>query len=96
MLVWGLGDAKRGTRGRIGCREVWAGDVGLSNIGAAGISNIGHTGGNTRGRCNISLFVKMCYLFSMLDSIVQGHIGHLMLFTQYIYLYRSKCTDYLD
>ena len=90
MLVWGLGtwDAKRGTWGCIGCREVWARDVGLSNIGAAG--------GNARGRCNISFFVKMCYLFSMLDSIVQSHIGHLMLFTQDIYLYRSKCTDHLD
>ena len=62
-------DARRGTWGRIGCREVWAGDIGLSNIGAAGISNIGHAGGNARGRCNISFFVKMCYLFSTLDSI---------------------------
>jgi len=75
---------------------VWAGDIGISNIGDAGISNRGDAGGKARGKLNISFFVKMCYLCSTLDSIVQNHIGHLMLFTQDIYLCRSKCTDYLD
>ena len=37
-----------------------------------GMSNVG-----TRG----CFFVKMCYLWSTLDSIVQSHIGHLMVFT---------------
>ena len=34
------------------------------------------------GKCDISFFVKMCYLWSTLDSIFQNHIGHLMMFTQ--------------
>ena len=33
------------------------------------------------GKCDISFFVKMCYLWSTLDSIVQNHIG-LLMFTQ--------------
>ena len=49
-----------------------------------------------RVKCDISFFVKMCYLLSTLDSIVQNHIGHYMIFTQNIFLYRSKGTDYRD
>ena len=37
-----------------------------------------------RGKCDISFFVKMCYLWSTLDSIVQSHIGNLVMFTQNI------------
>ena len=49
------------------------------------------------GKCDISFFVKMCYLWSTLDSIFQNHIGHLMMFTQNTSLYnRSKSTDYHD
>ena len=67
----GLGDARGGTRGRI--------DVGTRD---AGTSNIGNVGGKVGGKCDITFFVKMCYLWSALDSIVQNHIGHLMMFTQ--------------
>ena len=74
-----------GTR-REGCGDVW--DMGTSNVGDAG--------GKVGGKCDISFFVKMCYIWSTLDSIVQNHIGHLMMFTQNISLYRSKHTDYLD
>ena len=38
------------------------------------------------GKCDISFFVKMCYLWSTLDSIFQNHFGHLMMFTQNISL----------
>ena len=34
------------------------------------------------GKCDISFYVKMCYLWSTLDSILQKHIGHLIMFTQ--------------
>ena len=48
------------------------------------------------GKCDISFFVKMCYLWSTLDSIFQNHLGHLMML-QKIFLYnRSKRTDYRD
>ena len=48
------------------------------------------------GKCDISFFVKMCYLWSTLDSISQNHLGHLMML-QKIFLYnRSKRTDYRD
>ena len=49
-----------------------------------------------RVKCDISFFVKMCYSLSTLYSIAQNHIGHLMMFTQNISLYRSKRTDYRD
>ena len=38
------------------------------------------------GKCDISFFVKMCCLWSTLDSIFQNHLGHLMMFTQNISL----------
>ena len=68
----GLGDVKYGTRGRqkLGRRE-----PGMLMI----IAKVG-------GKCDISFFVKMCYLWSTLDSIFQNHIGHLMMFTQNISL----------
>ena len=34
------------------------------------------------GKCDISFYVKMCYLWSTLDSIFQSHLGHLTMFTQ--------------
>ena len=68
----GLGDVKYGTRRRqkLGRRE-----PGMLMI----IAKVG-------GKCDISFFVKMCYLWSTLDSIFQNHIGHLMMFTQNISL----------
>ena len=68
----GLGDVKYGTQGRqkLGRRE-----PGMLMI----IAKVG-------GKCDISFFVKMCYLWSTLDSIFQNHIGHLMMFTQNISL----------
>ena len=61
----------------------------------AGTSNIGDVG-EVGDKCDISSFVKMCYLWSTLDSIVENNIGHFMMFTHYISLYRSKRTDYFD
>ena len=83
----GCGDIN-GTRGRMGCRDVWD--------GVAGMSSIGEAGGKVGDKCGISCFMKMCYLWSTLDSIVQNHIGDLMMYTQNISLYRSNRTDYLD
>ena len=60
----------------MGGRDVWD----------AGTSNIGDVGGKVGGKCDMSFFVKMFYLWSTLDSIVQNHIGDLMMFTQ-IFLY---------
>ena len=63
--VWGLGTWRH---------QVW--DVGTCGTGTRGtlmiIAKVG-------GKCDISVFVKMCYLWSTLDSIVQNHIGHLVL-----------------
>ena len=78
--VWGLLDARRGTWGH----QVW--DVRTYGTGTRGrqiqgrgiwiiIAKVG-------GKCDISFFVKMCYLWSTLDSIFQNHIGHLLMFTQ--------------
>ena len=48
------------------------------------------------GKCDISFFVKMCYLWSTLDSIFQNHLGHLTML-QKIFLYnKGKRTDYRD
>ena len=93
--VWGLGDARWGTRGhrvwdtRTCGRGTW--DVKYRDAGDMGsfIAKVG-------GKCDISFFVKMCYLWSTLTSIVQNHIGQLMIFTQNISLYRGKRTDYRD
>ena len=38
------------------------------------------------GKCDISFFKKMSYLWSTLASIFQSHLGHLMMFTQNISL----------
>ena len=38
------------------------------------------------GKCDISFFLKMCYLWSTLDSIFRNPIGHLKMFTQNIFL----------
>ena len=78
----GLGDARRGTWGR----QVWdAGTRGRQKLGRREpgmlmiIAKVG-------GKCDISFFVEMCYLWSTLDSIFQNRIGHLMMFTQNISL----------
>ena len=55
--TWGRGDV--GTLGR--------GDAGTRGRGDAGTSNIGDAGGKVGGKCDISFFVKMCYLWSTLD-----------------------------
>ena len=93
----GLGDARRRTWGH----QVW--DTGTCGMGTryvkyrdAGTPNTLMIITKVRVKCDISFFVKMCYLLSTLDSIVQNHIGHLMMFTQNISLYRSKRTDYHD
>ena len=76
--VWGLGtwghqvwDTGRCGTGR---RDVKYRDAGTSNTGTRGtlmfIAKV-------RIKCDISFFVKMCYLLSTLSSIVQNHIGHL-------------------
>ena len=83
----GLGDIKYWTRGHVGRRR------GTSNTGKRGTLMMI---AKVRVKCDISFFVKMCYLLSTLDSIVQNHIGHYMIFTQNIFLYRSKGTDYRD
>ena len=51
----GLEDIKYGTRGRVGRGR---GDVKYRDAG-----------GKVGGKCDISFFVKMCYLWSTLDSI---------------------------
>lgn len=65
---------------------------GKSNIEDAGSK----VGGKVGVKCDISFFLKMCYLWSTFDSIVQNHIAHLMMFTQNISLYSSKRTDSVD
>ena len=92
----GLGDIKYGTWGRVG-----QGRGTLNIYRDAGTSNMGRRGtlmiiAKVRVKCNISFFVKMCYLLSTLDSIIQNHIGHLMMFARNISLYRRKGTDYRD
>ena len=77
----------------MGTRDVKYRDAGMPNTGMWGTLMII---AKVRVKCDISFFVKMCYLLSTLDSIVQNHIGHLMMFTQNISLYRSKRTDYHD
>ena len=69
---------------------------GRGDVWDAGTSNIRYPRGKVGRKCDIASFVKMCYLWSPLDSIVQIHIGHVMMFTESISLYRSKCTAYLD
>ena len=40
-----------------------------------------------RGKCDISFFVKMCYLWSTLDSIFQNQLGHLIdVYTKYFFI----------
>ena len=100
--LWGLGDARRRTWGHqvwdtgtcgMGTRDVKYRDAGTPNTGMRGTLMII---AKVRVKCDISFFVKMCYLLSTLDSIVQNHIRQLMMFTQNISLYRSKRTDYHD
>ena len=102
MGTWDLGRRDKGlagdnnyeTRGRgTGTRDVKYKDVGTSNTGTRGMCMII---AKVRVKCDISFFVRMCYLLSTLDSIVQNHIRQLMMFTQNISLYRSKRTDYRD
>ena len=73
----GQGDGDIGTRvwglGTWGCGDVWDRDAGMWMMIA-----------KVAGECDISFFVKMCYLRSTLDSIFQNHTGHLMMFTQNI------------
>ena len=65
--------------------DVWDRDARTSNTetqGTRDVTNYSQVG----GKCDISFFVKICYLRSTLDSIFQSHIGHLMMFTQNISL----------
>ena len=52
--VWDAGTC--GMQGRVGCKDMWDGDAGMSNIGTRECK--------VRGKCDISFFVKMCYLWS--------------------------------
>ena len=81
--VWDAGTCGTGTR------DVKYRDAGTSNTGTRRMLMII---AKIRVKCDISFFVKMCYLLSTLDSIVQKHIGHLMMFTKNISFYRSKRT----
>ena len=87
--VWGLGTWDLGTQ------DEGLGDIEYGTPGRVGRGRRGHRTfiAKVGGKCDISFFVKMCYLWSTLTSIVQNHIGHLMIFTQNISLYRGKCTD---
>ena len=93
--IMGRGDVWDGDAGTCGTgtRDVKYKDVGTSNTGTRGMCTII---AKVRVKCDISFFVRMCYLLSTLDSIVQNHIRQLMMFTQNISLYRSKRTDYRD
>ena len=75
--VWDAGTCGTGTR------EVKYGDAETSNAGTRRMLMIV---AKIRVICDISFFVKMCYLLSTLDSIVQNHIGHLMMFTKKYFL----------
>ena len=57
------------------------GDVKNRDAGDAGTTMIIE---KVAGKCDISFFVKMCHLWSTLDSIFQNQLGHLMMFTQNI------------
>ena len=75
-----------GTRGRgrgdacVGSWELGTRDEGLEDI------KYGRGDVKTRDAGDASFFVKMCYLWSTLDSIFQNQLGHLMMFTQNISL----------
>ena len=71
----GLEEIKYGTRGRVGQGR---GDFNTETQGTRDVTNYSKVG----GKCDISFFVKICYLWSTLDSIFQNHMGHLMMFTQ--------------
>ena len=92
MRVWGQQDTRQGNWGH----QLW--DAGTIVGQGLGMSNIGTLIiiAKVRGTCDISFFVKICYLLSTLDSIIQNHIGHVMILAQNISLYRSKRTDYCD
>ena len=82
--------------GNLGTRDEGLGarDAGTCGTGTRDVKY--RDAGDTGTLMNVSFFVKMCYLWSVLDSIVQNHFGYLMMFTQNISVYRSKCTDYCD
>lgn len=68
---------------------------GRGDVWDARTSNIRDPRGKVGRKCDIASFVKMCYLWSPLDSIVQIHIGHVMMFTESISLYRSSALPIL-
>ena len=58
--------------------DVWDGDAGNSNTGMQGMIMIIS---KVRGECDVSFFVKICYLVN-----IRYHLEHLMMFTQNISL----------
>ena len=85
--VWGLGTWGRETR------DLGTSSMGRGDAGTRGRQKLGRREPGmlmiivkVGGKCDISFFVEMCYLWSTLDSIFQNHIGHLMMFTQNISL----------
>ena len=99
MGTWDLGLGTWGRKMRnlgtssMGHQDMWDGDMRRKYRDAG---DMGTFIAKVGGKYDISFFVKMCYLSSTLTSIVQNHIGHLMIFTQNISLYRGKRTDYCD
>ena len=100
-----VGTNIRDARWRTWGHQVW--DAGICGTGTRdikyiqGCGDMGRRGmlmisAKVRVKCDISFFVKMCYLLSTLNSIIQNHTGHLMMFAQNISLYRRKRTDYCD
>ena len=83
--VWGLG-----TWGRVK-RYLRTRSIGRGNVKNRDAGDAGYEWLSQKSEVNAisSFFVKMCYLWSTLASIFQNHIGHLMMFTQTISLYRD-------
>ena len=85
--VWGFGTSGCESRdlgtSSMGRGDMWDGDVGTSKTGTQGMRMIIT---KVRGKCDISFFVKMCYLWSTLNSIFQNHLGHLWCYRKYFFI----------
>ena len=66
--------------------DVWDGDAGTSNTetqGTRDVTNYSKVG----GKCDVSFFVKICYLWSTLDSIFQNpHWTPYDVYTKYFFI----------
>ena len=98
--VWEFGTSGCESRdlgtSRMGRGDMWDGDVGRQKQGRRGCG-MWMIITKVRGKCDISFFVKMCYLWSTLHSIFQTTLDTLWsLHKTFIYNYRSKRTDFRD